>query len=110
MTRILKDKKESWPKQPEGITGRQICPISGLLPQDDNSCFPRFEYFIKGTEPQEKESLKMSVPIDKTTSKLAKPEQTENVEMQEKLVTKDSLGSLYCIDCAHESDPAQFIR
>ena len=99
MGQFLKDKKETWPKQPEGIIGAQICPISGLLPQEDNSCSPRYEYFIKGTEPKERENLKQSVLVDKTTNKLARPDQTENVEMQEKLIVRDLLGTLYCIDC-----------
>lgn len=110
MSFVLKNKKESWPKQPEGIVGLQVCPISGLLPQDDNSCSPRYEYFIKGTQPWEKENLKMNVPIDKTTQKLAQPNQTDNVEVKEKQVVKDALGALYCIDCPHDGDAEQMIR
>lgn len=109
MSFYLKDKKETWPKQPEGIVGLQVCPISGLLPQDDNSCGPRYEYFIKGTQPKDKENLKQSVPVDKTNDKLAKTDQTENVEVKEKLIVRDPFGP-YCIDCNHEGDPAQVIR
>ncbi len=110
MSFVLNDIKESWPKQPEGIVGLQVCPISGLLPQDDNSCSPRFEYFIKGTQPTEKENLKMNVPVDKTTQKLAAANQTDNIEVKEKLIVKDVLGTLYCIDCPHDGDPQQFIK
>lgn len=109
MGRVLKNTKETWPKQPEGIVGLQVCPISGLLPQDDNSCGPRFEYFIKGTQPREKENLKQSVAIDTTTNKIAKADQTENVATQERQMVRDAFG-LYCIDCAHEGDGAQVIR
>jgi membrane carboxypeptidase/penicillin-binding protein len=105
MAFYLKDKKENWPKQPEGIVGAQICPISGLLPQDDNSCGPRFEYFIKGTVPKEKENLKQSVVIDNATQKLAKPDQTENVSTVERSIVRDPLGTVYCIDCPHEGEP-----
>lgn len=106
---VLKDTKETWPKQPEGIVGLQVCPISGFLPQDDNSCGPRFEYFIKGTQPRDKENLKQSVAIDTTTNKIAKADQTENVATQERQMVRDAFG-LYCIDCAHEGDSAQVIR
>jgi len=109
MAHYLEDKKESWPKQPQGIVGLQVCSISGLLPPDDGSCGPRFEYFIQGTQPTEKEQLKTAVPIDKTTNKLAKQDQTENVEVQEKLVVRDPFGP-YCIDCSHENDAPHFIR
>ena len=105
----LKDKKESWPKQPEGIIGTQVCPISGLLPQDDNACGPRYEYFIKGTQPTEKENLKQSVIIDNATQKLAKPDQTENVSTVERSIVRDAFG-LYCIDCPHDNDPVQMLR
>jgi hypothetical protein len=89
--------------------GLQVCPISGLLPQDDNACAPRFEYFIKGTQPTEKENLKQSVPVDKNTNKLAAASQTDNVEVKEKLIVRDAFGP-YCIDCDHQNDPPQFIR
>lgn len=105
----LKGKKETWPKQPEGIVGLQVCPISGLLPQDDNSCGPRYEYFIKGTQPKDKENLKQSVTIDNTTQKIAKPDQTENVSTVERLIVRDAFGP-YCVDCPHEGDPVQIIR
>ena len=108
MEHALKDKKETWPKKPDGIVGLQICPISGLLPQDDNSCGPRFEYFIKGTEPKERENMKAQIAIDKTTGKPASPGQTDNVEMQEKSVVRDPLGA-YCIDCTQDGPP-QIIR
>lgn len=109
MTFALKDTKEAWPKQPEGIVGIQVCPISGLLPQDDNSCGPRYEYFIKGTVPFEKENLKQSVSIDNATQKLAKPGQTDNVSTVERLIVRDAFGP-YCIDCPHEGDETQLIR
>ena len=109
MSFYLKDKKESWPKQPDGIVGLSVCPISGLLPPDDNSCSPRFEYFIKGTQPFQKEQLKQSVPVDKTNNKLARPDQKDNVEVKEKLIVRDPFGP-YCIDCDHANDPPQFIR
>jgi membrane carboxypeptidase/penicillin-binding protein len=106
----LKDIKESWPKQPEGIIGMQVCPISGLLPPDGEDCHPRYEYFIKGTQPTEKEHLKQSVSIDNVTQKLAGPNQTENVSTADRLIVKDPLNSLYCIDCPHDNDPVQVIK
>jgi len=110
MTFALTDIKESWPKQPEGIVGLSICPISGLLPPDGQDCHPRYEYFIKGTEPKDKENLKMNVAVDKSNQKLAQPNQTENVEVKEKLVVKDVLNTLYCIDCPHDGDPVTIVK
>lgn len=112
MQRVLKDKPDIWPKQPEGIVGAQVCALSGLLPPsdgDDKGCPTRFEYFIKGTVPTERESLKQQVLIDKTTQNIAAPNQTENTEMQEHQVVKDAFGP-YCIDCQHAQDKPTVIR
>ncbi len=95
----LEGKKESFPKQPVGIVGASVCSISGKLPPDDGSCIPRFEYFIRGTVPTEKENLKQSVLIDTTTNMLARPDQAENVATQERLIITDVVGSIYCLDC-----------
>ena len=109
MSYYLRDKKETWPKQPDGIVGLEVCSISGLLPQTENACPARFEYFIKGTEPKATEQLKESVPIDTSTDKLARPNETEHIEVKEKLVVRDAFG-VYCIDCNHENDPVHTIR
>ncbi|MBU3934587.1 transglycosylase domain-containing protein, partial [Patescibacteria group bacterium] len=98
---VLKDKEPVWPRMSEGIVGKQICGISGKLPPNetgDPGCSTRFEYFIKGFEPFERENLKMSVSIEKDTGMLAKPDKTDNVEMQEKQVVSDPFGKL-CLDC-----------
>ncbi len=108
MTYVLKDKKDLWPKQPEGVVGGHVCSVSGKRPPnpegDDKGCETRYEYFIKGTFPAEPEQLKQAVTIDKATGKLAPATQTDNIESQEKQVLYDGM-SRYCIDCTHdESD------
>lgn len=116
MRQTLKDQPDLWPKQPPEIIGAQICSLSGKAPPNsdpnapDKGCPTRYEYFIKGTIPKEPEVLKQTIPIDKTTNKMAAPNQTENVEMQEKQVVSDMFGP-YCIDCSHEGgDPITTIR
>jgi membrane carboxypeptidase/penicillin-binding protein PbpC len=64
MVKILEGKSDIWPKQPDGIVGARVCSLTGLLPPndgDDPGCPIRFEYFIKGTVPNEREQLKKSV-------------------------------------------------
>lgn len=106
MRHILEGKPDMWPKQPEGIVGTQICSLSGLLPpntEGDPGCPTRFEYFIKGTVPTEKETLKRVVRIDKATGDLAQPNQVDNVEDKEQTVLSDPM-STYCLDCAHPTN------
>lgn len=113
MVRALQGKPDIWPKQPENVVGAQICVISGLLPPNpdgsDKGCATRFEYFIKGTVPTEKENLKQQVLIDKSTGDLAAPGVTENIEMQEKQIVKDPI-SQYCLDCQHSDNKPTFIK
>lgn len=113
MVRALQGKPDIWPKQPENVVGAQICVISGLLPPNpdgsDKGCATRFEYFIKGTVPTEKENLKQQVLIDKSTGDLAAPGVTENIEMQEKQIMKDPI-SQYCLDCQHSDNKPTFIK
>lgn len=106
MVRALQGAPDIWPKQPDGIVGAQICTITGLLPPNpdpnagDKGCATRFEYFIKGTVPAERENLKQSVLIDKSTGDLAEPGKTDNVEMQDHQVIRDAI-SMWCLDCQH---------
>lgn len=113
MKKILAGKPDVWPKQPDGIVGAQICVITGLQPPnpdgDDKGCVTRYEYFIKGTVPTQRENMKRQVLIDKTTGDLAPPNQTENVEMQEHQVVSDGISS-YCFDCPHLEDRAVIIK
>jgi membrane carboxypeptidase/penicillin-binding protein len=114
MKKALEGKSDLWPKQPEGIVGKQICSVSGLLPPNgeeasDKGCSLRFEYFIKGTEPTEKEQLKQSILIDKSTGDIAPPGKTDNVEAQEHQVLKDPV-SVWCLDCPHNDQTRVLLK
>src|SRR3989344_5818010 len=109
-------KPDLWPKQPPGIIGAQICQLSGLaFPNSDpnapdKGCATRYEYFIKGTIPNTPEILKQNIAIDKTTNKMAGPDQTENVENRDQQIVSDMFGK-YCIDCSHDGgDPMTNVR
>ena len=113
--KTLEDKPDIWPKQPEDVVGAQICATSGLLPpnpsesEGDRGCPIRFEYFIKGTVPTQKEPARQSVRIDKATGDLALPDQTENTEMQEHQIFSDGV-SLWCLDCTHAENKPIFVK
>ncbi len=113
MVKVLEGKSDIWPKQPDGIVGARVCSLSGLLPPndgDDPGCPVRFEYFIKGTVPTEREQLKKSVLIDKDTGDIVQPNKAgANVEPQEKLIIKDPLTE-YCLDCQHPDHTQNYIR
>lgn len=111
MTQLLVDKKQSWPPKPDGVIGKNICVLSGKLPPasdvGDEGCQTRFEYFIEGTIPSEIESLRHTVPIDKTTGQIVNPEKIppENLEMQEHSVAFDILNLPFCLDCPFPEAP-----
>jgi penicillin-binding protein 1C len=109
MVRALQGQPDIWPKQPEGIVGAQICTISGLLP-GDGGCTTRFEYFIKGTVPFERENLKQTVVIDKDTGDIVEPNKPgANVETKEHQVIHDAI-SQWCLDCQHPAGKPVFIK
>lgn len=115
MRLALTGKPDVWPKQPDGVVGAHICTISGLLPPNpdenaaDKGCQTRYEYFIKGTLPTNREQLRQAVIIDKTTGDLAPPGQTENIEPQERQVVKDAISN-WCLDCPHPEGKAVVIK
>ena len=116
MVRAIAGKPDIWPKQPDGIVGAQICTMSGLLPPNpdpnagDKGCATRFEYFIKGTIPTQRENLKQSVLIDKDTGDLVEPNKPNaNVEMQDHQVISDGI-SRWCLDCPHPEGKPVFIK
>ncbi len=112
MKELLKNQPDLWPKKPENIVGRNVCIISGALAiktEDvSKNCPSRFEYFIKGTEPKQGESLKRLVPVSRDTGFLTRADDP-SAEMQEKQIIQDAY-STYCIDCNHEAEPSAFIK
>lgn len=112
MRMLLKDQPDLWPVKPETVVGKQICNESGgaMTKEGDGkeSCGARYEYFIKGTEPQGGGSFRQSVPINKDTDKLASPNDT-NVENRDKTIIKDMFSN-YCVDCSHDKDPYSIVR
>lgn len=116
MVQALKGKPDIWPKQPDGIVGAQICTISGLLPPNpdpnagDKGCSTRFEYFIKGTVPTEKENLRQTVVIDKDTGDIVEPNKPDaHVETKEHQIIHDPI-SVWCLDCTHPEGKSVFIK
>ncbi len=103
MVHILKDKPQQPMTRPPNVIQKKICAISGLLPQDKDTCQTRFEYFIKGTEPTRIDPGLQKVKIDKETNDLAAPNKTDNVDQRDETVVTDATGSRYCVTCPHPS-------
>ena len=111
MKSILKNQPDLWPIRPDTVIGKQVCWDSGdlMVKKEDGteSCSPRFEYFIKGTEPKESHISKMIVPITKD-DKLA-PANFPEVEMKEKTIIRD-MFTLYCADCNNDNQLIQTVK
>lgn len=109
---VLAEQPDIWLVKPDTVIGKQICNDNGAAMTKDSagaeSCPARYEFFIKGTEPQGGGSTRQSVPINKDTDKLASPSDT-NVEYRDKTVIKD-MFSIYCVDCNHDKDPYTIVR
>lgn len=104
------DKSHAWPKQPEGVVGRNVCIDTGNASGEgqgpdaptaaSEGCPTRFEYFLKEKIGAGVDGGRRDVPVDKTSGAVA-DEKTppENVEMQNKFIVTDPLGTVYCFDC-----------
>jgi len=107
MSHVLADKPDERPQKPANVYQKIICSITGLIPEPDgtpNRCSVRNEYFIAGTEPKQVESY-TNAWIDKSTQDIAKPGQTDNVELKSSLVVTDPTGDRYCLTCNHPITP-----
>ncbi len=106
-----KDDGHSWPKQPEGVVGADVCSDSGNVVNASETsaqagCLTRFEYFLKDAVGANINSGRTAVQIDKTTQSLADPKPidrggtpVENIETQDRPFVLDPLGTLVCLDC-----------
>ncbi|MBU1127409.1 hypothetical protein KKF11_03625, partial [Patescibacteria group bacterium] len=106
----LKDKKQEWPIKPEDVVGAHVCSLSGKMPNPDSPCQTRFEYFIKDTVPDEPETLRNFVEVNKETGQLATSKTPDEIkEMQEKTIIFDPLWMPLCLDCPVQTE-AQIVK
>ncbi len=113
MRNVLENQPDLWPVRPDTVVGQQVCWDSGDLmnkgEDGKESCSPRFEYFIKGTESKESSISRTTIPVGKDDKMV--PTGFPEVEMKEKTVIKDLLNTMYCVDCNHEGgDPFQNVN
>lgn len=103
MVQILKGRKPIWPEKPDGVVGRDVCSLTGLLPTSDYSCETRHEFFWDKYLPGDNDSLQKDVlvrndnglPID-----LNLPlDQQGDVSPQTHDVLSDPLIRDFCLDC-----------
>lgn len=105
-----KEKGHSWPKQPQGITGANVCATNGNLPDNPDSpgCPTRFEYFLSDNVGAKIDTGNKDVQIDKTSGALAYPELPPDLtETQNRPFLLDPLGTLVCLDCPIASSSAK---
>lgn len=111
MKDVLKQQPDLWPVKPDTVVGRQVCWDSGdlMVKKDDGteSCQPRFEYFIAGTEPKDSHISKMIVPVT-VDDKLA-PANFPDAQMKEKTIIRD-MFTLYCVDCNNANQLVQTVK
>lgn len=106
MTRVLAGKKSEWPDKPKGIIDKQICTISGLLPNPDSPCSTRTEFFWEGTEPTEIENMTRETWIDPRTGLPPKEgESPEGLILERHTFLSDPFTKDYCLDCVRLIDP-----
>lgn len=105
------DDGHAWPLQPSNIVGANICADTGgaSLSTDPSQagCPLRFEYFIEGTVPKTQNVVNEDIAVFRDTGQIANSEALpEQVEIQNKPLYKDPLGTIYCLTCPVASSSA----
>lgn len=97
MNEILNDQVNEAFKVPSGVTGMEICSVTGG-PKNEG-CNSRFEYFIAGTEPKEDTFKKAKVWIDRETGRVVEAG-APNAEEREEIIIKDPYSKQdFCASC-----------
>lgn len=99
MQKVLLETPAEWPEKPDTVIGMEVCSPSGLLPNPDNPCSTRHEFFIQGFEPQRSNIARKEIWIKKDTGLPPEEGDFENLELQEHTVISDPLVADFCLDC-----------
>lgn len=103
MSHLLENKPAESISRPNNVIQKAVCNLSGLIPNKESMCPTKYEYFIKGTEPNQFDVTPQKVWVDKSTQDLAKPGQTDNIELKDETFITDPTGDRYCLTCPHPS-------
>ncbi|KKR26454.1 MAG: Penicillin-binding protein [Microgenomates group bacterium GW2011_GWC1_39_7b] len=101
----------AWPKQPEGVTGANICTNTGGSPpsSDPNNpgCQTRFEYFLDGTIPATSLITNQDIFIFNDTGQQAPANaDPSQIHAENRQIYTDPTGAVYCLDCPIASSSA----
>lgn len=104
MTQVLENQEPEWPERPDGIIGLNVCTLSGLLPNPEQPCTTRHEFFAKGHTPKALDYSRRGIWIKKDTGLPPEEGDFENIELQEHLVVSDPFVKDFCLDCPWPQD------
>ncbi len=103
-------KGHSFPQQPDGVVGANICNDTGGPPGTDPGnpgCSTRFEYFLAGTVPSASFVINKDILIYNDTGQMAGEDALpEQVHSENRPTYTDPDGTLYCINCPTASSSA----
>lgn len=100
MSKVLKGHKPIWPDKPEDVIDKEICALSGLLPNPESPCQTRIEYFWKGTEPTELDTPPRDTWIVPTKGlPPVEGDPMDNLLLQKHQLVSDPFTKDYCVDC-----------
>lgn len=113
MSQILKDRKPVWPEKPEGVVGKDVCVLTGLLAPNQSlntnnqtpPCDTRHEFFWEKFLPENNRAVQREIWIRRDTGTPMDPaipqDQQGELELQMHTVISDPLVPEFCLDCAY---------
>ncbi len=100
----------AWPRQPSDVLGSNICANTGLKPggaEGSYDCPTRFEYFLEGTVPGASGGQRQDIALFNDTGQQAPGDADPlNINMQNRPIYTDPVGTIYCLDCPIASSSA----
>jgi len=105
MRQVLKDHKEVWPDKPSDVVGKDICIVSGLLPDPTAPCPTRSEFFWSGTEPTALDPQPRDTWIIPTLGIPPKEgDPLDGLALEKHVLLSDPFTTDFCIDCHRPVD------
>lgn len=105
MSYLLKNQKDHFPTQPQGVKSLQICTLNGLQPTPENPCDLRTELFVDKAVPQYNQANRKQIWVRRDNKLPVLPgDNVIDMDLEEHLVISDPFTADFCLDCAYPQE------
>lgn len=111
MKHVLADQKDHFPNKPDGVVNRDVCNITGLIPNSENPCDTRSELFIKDIYPPDNIPTLKQIWVRRSDKYPLFPgDTTIDLDLEQHTVLSDPFVKDLCLDCQYPLDDKSQIQ